>query len=292
MNSDDKHLDGTGLGEVWAKIKSHVTSALQGWDGRNTTASGVHTSNITHVGTIAYGTWQGSVIGASYLPVASGETGATAAGIVSTDAQSFAGLKTFSNGVNVPKGSIYYNLDDKAVLQLNASNYTVFNYGMRAVSGNRLMLYAQDRFQFYLGDTAYAYITNATLSAYTNDTLILGNSSTRWKNVYSVLGNFSGVLTASAGIASGGYIDISNGNNFAGLRHFTTSYGSSNIGGVDSGGVYFAHSLTGATTLEMRLKAGVGLSINSHIKTTAGGNIIASGGVAAGGIADLVIYSS
>lgn len=223
-------MSGAGLGEVWAKIKSHVTSALQGWDGRNTTTSGVHTSNITHVGTIAYGTWQGSVIGASYLPVASGETGATAAGIVSTESQSFAGLKTFNSGINVPKGSVYYNLDSKAVLQLNASNYTVFNYGMRAVSGNRLMLYAQDRFQFYLGDTAYAYITDARLSAYSNDTLFLGNSSTRWKNVFSVLGNFSGLLTASGGIESGSYIDIKNGNTFAGLRHITTSYGSSNIG--------------------------------------------------------------
>lgn len=290
MSGEDKrYLNGTRLSEVWAKVKSHVTTTLQGWDGRNTTASGTHTSNITHVGTIAYGVWQGTAIGASYLPVADGTSGSEAAGIVSTAAQSFAGLKTFSNGVNVPKGSVYYNLDDKAVLQLNTSNYTVFNYGMRAVSGNRVKFYAQDRYEWYLGDTKYMEVTSARLAPQTNDSLFLGNSSIRWKNIYSILGNFSGKLTASAGIDCGGYIDISNGNNFAGLRHITTSYGSSNIGGVDSGGVYFAHTLTGAATLEMRLKAGVGLSINSHIKTSAGGNVQASGGVSADGIADLAL---
>ena len=82
-----------------------------------------------------------------------------------------------------------------------------------------------------------------------------------------------------------GYIRINvSGNNFAGFRVITPTtgqyaYGSSNIGGVDSGGVYFGHTLSGYSDAEMRLKAGVGLTV--------GNNIIAGGGVAAGGIIEL-----
>lgn len=39
--------------------------SIYSWDGRN--ASTGHTSNITHVGTIAYGTWQGTAIANSYV---------------------------------------------------------------------------------------------------------------------------------------------------------------------------------------------------------------------------------
>lgn len=82
-----------------------------------------------------------------------------------------------------------------------------------------------------------------------------------------------------------GYIRINvSGNNFAGFRVITPTtgqyaYGSSNIGGVDSGGVYFGHTLSGYSDAEMRLKAGVGLTV--------GNNIIAGGGVSAGGIIEL-----
>jgi hypothetical protein len=49
---------------------------------------------------------------------------------------------------------------------------------------------------------------NGNLSPHENNSFTLGTSSKRWSNVYSVLGNYSGLITATSGIQIGSTADI------------------------------------------------------------------------------------
>ena len=233
MEKEDKHLSGAGLGEVWAKIKSHVTSALQGWDGRNTTASGVHTSNITHVGTIAYGTWQGSVIGASYLPVASGETGATAAGIVSTTSQSFAGQKTFKSRVNLDATS-YANasLYTQNIYPQSTNTYEIGDdqHQFSIIRVNNFLTNGGNGFRFGANNGDIRFYGTKVIESFGPTTLVwtLGHNGgmTLHKGNLSVS---AGNITASGNIVASGNM-LASGN--------VTAYG--NVvadGGVAAGGI-------------------------------------------------------
>jgi len=266
VDRDDKCLDGEGLETLWGLVKAHVTSALQGWDGRNTSTEGVHTSSITHVGTIAYGTWHGSAIEAAYigstakgqllygngsnvmallgigtagqflkvvdgapawsdLPVASGESESTLAGIVSTGTQSFAGQKTFKNTAHF-SGYLY-------------ADSTLYCNDIYPSSNNAKNLGHQDAVFSWL------YINH--------------------------------IVTPSG-----------NGLRF-GANNGDFKFYKSRVGWSASDLTFSIHNAGGVTVHRGNLNVSAGSAIISGNETV-GGNVSVGGGISAGGIADLTIY--
>ncbi len=253
---DRRYLNGTRLSEVWAKVKSHVTSSLQGWDGRNTTTSGQHTSNISHVGTISYGTWHGSAIEAAYI------------------GSSAKGQLLYGNGSNV-----------MALLGIGTAGQF-----LKVVSGA----------------PAWSDLPEAdgTSGEETAGIVTTGEQS------------FAGLKTfmGSINIPSGSYYYKMGGYNILqlnGYGHTVFNYGRAND--TNARCLYYAgarHEWYVGATEYMRLtstmlqpKAGTNLGSNSYRWGTAyanylnlaqsaviGGDVIVTGGVAAGGIADLNLY--
>lgn len=99
-----------------------------------------------------------------------------------------------------------------------------------------------------------------------NNNIDLGISSARWRNVYSVLGNFSGLITATAGLTTPQYIQIGSGRIYwdsankalyvkssdgsSAVNFYATgevsAYGAGS-GGSSGGGVSYLHELEDVT---------------------------------------------
>ena len=92
-------------------------------------------------------------------------------------------------------------------LHVNGNTYASRYYagGANFLGGSSTQLYA------YIGTANPFVLTSTVVRRGTSDTdVTLGTSSYRWANVYSVLGNFSGLITASGNISTESYIDIGN----------------------------------------------------------------------------------
>lgn len=85
------------------------------------------------------------------------------------------------------------NITGSAAMTIKATGILTLN----GTSGIYLKYNNDDTKSLFLKDTAFKPFDTA------NNKLSLGTSGARWSNVYSVLGNFSGLITASAGIKIG-----------------------------------------------------------------------------------------
>ena len=110
-----------------------------------------------------------------------------------------------------------------------------------------------------------AWCTDKQIRPTATNSKSLGTSTYRWSNVYSVLGNFSGLITASAGLTTPQYIQIGSGRiywdstnnalyvkksdgtaiNFYSLGEIS-AYGAGS-GGSSGGGVSYLHELSDVT---------------------------------------------
>ena len=147
------------------------------WKGQNILHSGNYSSYLGYIGTTA-------VQSTSAAQALTGITTAT-----------FSGAVTLSGTAS-----------NTAILKFSRSGASTWNYIIWPGDTNTDCKLA---FGYSNSSSAsYYYMTSASFNPVTNNVRSLGTSSVRWSNVYSVLGNFSGLITATSGVQIGSTADI------------------------------------------------------------------------------------
>lgn len=147
------------------------------WKGQNILHSGNYSSYLGYIGTTA-------VQSTSAAQALTGITTAT-----------FSGAVTLSGTAS-----------STAILKFSRSGASAWNYIIWPGDTNTNCKLA---FGYSNSSAAsYYYMTSASFNPVANNVRSLGTSSVRWSNVYSVLGNFSGLITATSGVQIGSTADI------------------------------------------------------------------------------------
>ena len=104
----------------------------------------------------------------------------------------------------------------------------------------------------------------SSFTAHVGSATKLQTTRTIWGQNFDGTENVSGTLTGVNEIYGSGGIHLTS-DGWIPIQITRSNLGTSNIGGVDGNGVYFAHEKNSITTY-MYLKAGTGLTVHSNVK--------------------------